>query len=110
MKRSSSDPLDAWLDERTRSGPPRSGSGLPEAALRGAASGMLGGAVMMMAMKAGARALLPEGEDREPPPKALVETLAEKAGIDLEDRQATMAGMGVHMGYSALWGALYGVV
>lgn len=65
---------------------------------------------MMMAMKAGARALLPEGEDREPPPKKLVETLAQSSGVELSDVQATAAGMGVHMGYSALWGALFGVV
>jgi hypothetical protein len=110
MKRSSRDPVDAWLDERTRSGPFPRGSGLPEAALRGAAAGVLGGAVMMMTMKAGARALLPEGEDREPPPKKLVETLARSSGVELSDVQATAAGMGVHLGYSALWGAVYGAV
>jgi hypothetical protein len=39
-----------------------------------------------------------------------VETLAQSSGVELSDVQATAAGMGVHMGYSALWGALFGVV
>lgn len=81
-----------------------------EAALKGAIAGMIGGVAMMMAMKVEKKALLPEGKTMDPPPKKAVETLAEEADVDLEDRQAMMAGMGVHMGYSAMWGALYGVV
>ncbi len=83
---------------------------LGEAALKGALAGMVGGGAMMMAMKLGQQALLPEGEQMEPPPKKLVETVAERQGVGLSDTQAMAAGMGVHMGYSALWGALYGVV
>lgn len=98
--------------------PPRTASGhrterraaVGETALKGALAGMIGGAAMMMAMKMEQKALLPEGQTMEPPPKKLVETLAEKADIELEDKQALMAGMGVHMVHSALWGALYGVV
>ncbi len=81
-----------------------------EAALKGALAGMIGGAVMMMAMKAEQKLLLPKGQQMEPPPKKLVETLAEKQGIELSDTQAMAAGMGVHMGSSALWGAVFGVV
>ena len=85
-------------------------TGLGEAALKGAVAGVLGGAAMMMAMKLGQQALLPEGEQMEPPPKKLVETLAERQGVELSDNQAMAAGMGVHMGHSALWGAIYGAV
>lgn len=81
-----------------------------EAALKGALAGMIGGAAMMMAMKAEQKLLLPKGQQMEPPPKKLVETLAEKQGMELSDTQAMAAGMGVHMGYSALWGAVFGVV
>lgn len=81
-----------------------------EAALKGALAGMIGGAAMMMAMKAEEKLLLPKGQQVEPPPKKLVETLAEKQGMELSDTQAMAAGMGVHMGYSALWGAVFGVV
>lgn len=84
--------------------------GVGEAALKGAVAGMVGGAAMMMAMKVEQKALLPEGRTMEPPPKKLVETLAGKADVGLEDGQARMAGMGVHMGYSAMWGALFGIV
>ena len=85
-------------------------AGVSETALKGALAGMIGGAAMMMTMKMEQKALLPEGQTMEPPPKKLVETLAEKADVELEDRQAQMAGMGVHMVHSAMWGALYGVV
>jgi hypothetical protein len=104
---------DEWDDLRPRRSSvrrTRRRPGTGEAALKGALAGLIGGAAMMMAMKIEQKVLLPEGQSMEPPPKALVETLAEKAGIDLEDRQATIAGMGVHMGYSAMWGALFGVV
>lgn len=101
--------LEDWDDRGGRARPRRQGS-LSGAALEGAVAGLLGGAVMMLAMKGGAKALLPEGETMEPPPKKLVETLAEEQGIQISDTQAMAAGIGVHMGYSALWGALYGVV
>ena len=81
-----------------------------EAALKGALAGLIGGAVMMMAMKAEQKVLLPEGQQMEPPPKKLVETLAENQGIKLSNTQSMAAGMSVHMGYSAVWGAVFGVV
>ncbi|HEV2148937.1 MAG TPA: DUF1440 domain-containing protein [Longimicrobiaceae bacterium] len=95
-----------------RASAPRTGrrAGIGEAAAKGALAGMIGGAAMMMAMKVEQKAFLPEGQTMEPPPRKLVETLAEKADVELDDQQAKMAGMGVHMGNSALWGALFGVV
>lgn len=83
---------------------------LADAAVRGALAGAIGGAAMMVAMKMEQKALLPEGERMEPPPKQLVETVAERQGVGLSDKQVMAAGMGVHMGYSALWGAIYGAV
>lgn len=88
----------------------RTRMGTGEAALKGAVAGMIGGAAMMMAMKMEQKALLPEHARTDPPPKKAVETVAEEHGIGLSDRQAMAAGMGVHMGYSAFWGALYGAV
>ena len=102
-----------WDDlppQTTPSHRPRRHSGIGETALKGALAGIIGGAAMMMAMKMEQKALLPEGQTMEPPPKKLVETLAEKADVELEDNEAKMAGMGVHMGFSAMWGAMYGVV
>jgi hypothetical protein len=81
-----------------------------DAAVRGALAGAIGGAVMMMAMKMEQKALLPKGERMEPPLKKLVETVADNQGAGLSDRQAMAAGMGVHLGYGALWGAVYGAV
>jgi hypothetical protein len=85
-------------------------TGVGQVAMKGALAGMIGGAAMMVAMKMEQKALLPEGQTMEPPPKKLVETLAEKADVEIEDKQAKAAGMGVHMSHSAMWGALYGIV
>lgn len=85
-------------------------AGVGESALKGAVAGMIGGAAMMMAMKIEQKALLSEEERTDPPPKRLVETLAARQGTSLTNTQAKAAGMGVHMGYSALWGAIFGVV
>jgi len=97
------------IDKRS-GGSARHQSELGEAAVKGALAGMIGGVAMMMAMKMEQKALLPEGQTTDPPPKKLVEALAERVDVELEDRQAMLAGMSVHMGYSALWGALYGIV
>lgn len=99
-----------WEDLPSLGAPGPQGPGLGDAAVKGALAGLIGGAAMMMAMKMEQKAVLPEGQTMEPPPKKLMETLAEKAGVGLDDKQAMAAGMGVHMGYSAMWGALYGVV
>jgi uncharacterized membrane protein YagU involved in acid resistance len=118
MKRREQGRADDPHDHRSDRSRPARGRGrrtepdldVAEAMLKGALAGLTGGAAMMMAMKAQNRALLPEEERLAPPPKQLVETVAERQGVSLSDRQATAAGMGVHMGYSALWGAVYGVV
>ena len=101
--------VDDWDDWSERPFPQAQDS-RARAALEGALAGLIGGAAMMAAMKGGAKVLLPEGETMEPPPKKLVETLAQNRGAQISDAQATAAGMGVHMGHSALWGAIYGVV
>lgn len=46
----------------------------------------------------------------DPPPKKLMEAVAQKHAVEISQPQAMAAGMGVHMGYSALWGAIYGIV
>lgn len=61
-------------------------------------------------MKVEQKMLLEPNERTDPPPKKLVEKLAVRRGTALSERQAMAAGMGVHMGYSAFWGALFGVV
>jgi uncharacterized membrane protein YagU involved in acid resistance len=81
-----------------------------DSALLGAAAGLLGGVAMMVAMKMEQQALLAEEERMDPPPKKLAEVIARRQGVALSDTQAMAAGMAVHMGYSALWGAIYGVV
>jgi hypothetical protein len=70
-------------------------AGVGEAAVKGALAGIIGGVAMMMAMKMEQKALLPEGQTMEPPPKKLVETLAGKADVDLDHKHAKMAGMSV---------------
>lgn len=84
--------------------------GIAESAVKGAAAGLIGGMAMMMAMKMEQKALLPEQERMDPPPKRLAETVAEMQGVQISETHAMAAGMSVHMGYSALWGAIYGVV
>lgn len=88
----------------------RRSSGVPKSALKGAAAGLVGGMAMMMAMKLEQRALLPEEQRTDPPPKRLVEALAREQAVPVTATQARAVGRGVHMGYSALWGALFGVV
>lgn len=82
---------------------------LGSAALKGALAGMAGAMVMKAVMEMEQRALLPEGQRMEPPPKKLVAEVAESRGVELTPGQEQAAAMGVHLGYSALWGALHGV-
>lgn len=79
------------------------------AALKGAIAGVLGGMAMKATMEMEQRALLPEGQRMEPPPKKIVQQLEERQGAELSPEQEQMAAMGVHMGYSAAWGAIHGV-
>lgn len=98
----------AWDDLRT--GRRRRRTGIADSAVKGAIAGLVGGMAMMMAMKREQRALLPEEERTDPPPKKLVKAVAQKQAVEIGETQAMTAGMGMHMGYSALWGAVYGVV
>lgn len=81
-----------------------------EAALKGALAGLVGALAITAVTKAETKALLPEGEDPKPPPQKFVETVAEEQGVELSEAQSKAAGTAVHLGHSALWGALYGVV
>ena len=81
-------------------------TGIAASALKGAIAGMAGGAAMKMEQSA----LLSEEERMDPPPKKLIATVAQKHAVEISQTQAMAAGMGVHMGYSALWGAIYGIV
>lgn len=80
------------------------------AALTGAVAGIVGSAVMAVAFKAGDKLLLPEGTDHQMPPVALVDTEAEKHGVNLTDTEATTVGLGAHLGYGALLGTVFGVL
>lgn len=82
---------------------------LAGAALKGAVAGMLGGMAMKAVMEMEQKALLPEGKRMTPPPKKVVRQVAETQDLEMTDREEQLAAMGVHMGYSALWGALHGV-
>jgi hypothetical protein len=84
--------------------------GIAEAAAKGALAGVAGGMVMMMAIKMEQQALLPEGAQAESPPKKVVETMAERAGVELPEPQATAVAMGAHLEYGAMWRALYGIL
>lgn len=84
-------------------------AGLAEAAVKGALAGMVGGMAMKMVMEMEQRALLPEGQRQTPPPKKVVQKVEEAQGVELSPAQEQMAAMGVHMGYSAFWGAVHGV-
>lgn len=84
-------------------------AGLAAAAVKGALAGMAGGMAMKMMMEMEERALLPEGQRKTPPPKKVVQKVEKAQGMELSPEQEQMAAMGVHMGYSALWGAVHGV-
>lgn len=84
-------------------------SELAGAALKGAIAGMLGGMAMKAVMEMEQQALLPEGQRMTPPPRKLVQQMEERAGAELTSSQEQVAAVGVHMGYSAAWGAIHGV-
>jgi hypothetical protein len=79
------------------------------AALKGAVAGMLGGMAMKAVMEMEQKALLPEGQRMTPPPKKIVQKVEKQQELELSPQQEQMAAMGVHMGYSAAWGAIHGV-
>jgi uncharacterized membrane protein YagU involved in acid resistance len=81
-----------------------------EAMLKGAFAGLIGGIAMAMATKMEQAVLLPEGTESALPPTKLVETEAEAHDIHLSGTQATAAGMGAHLMYSALLGTAFGLL
>jgi hypothetical protein len=84
-------------------------SELVSAALKGAVAGMLGGVAMKAVMEMEQTALLPEGQRMTPPPKKIVQKVEKQQEIELSRQQEQMAAMGVHLGYSAAWGAVHGM-
>ena len=84
---------------------------LADAALKGALAGLAGGAAVFTTTKLEKQLLLSDAEQRrsEPTPKRVVDTLAEREGTQISDKQAMAGGMAAHFAYSAFWGALYGV-
>lgn len=84
-------------------------NGLADAAVKGALAGMVGGMVMRAVLEAEQRALLPEEQRMEPPPKKIVQKVEEAQGMELSPGQERAAAVGVHMGYSAGWGAVHGM-
>lgn len=83
---------------------------LGQAALRGAVAGALGAVAMTAATQLESKALLPKGEKEKPIPEQVVEAVAAGGGLDLSDTQTKAAAAGAHLGYAALWGAVYGAV
>jgi hypothetical protein len=84
-------------------------SELAGAVLKGAIAGMLGGMAMKAVMEMEQRALLPEGQRTTPPPEKAVQKVEKQQGAELSPQQEQMAAIGVHMGYSAAWGAVHGM-
>jgi hypothetical protein len=84
-------------------------SELAGAALKGAVAGVFGGMAMKAVMEMEQRALLPDGQRMTPPPKEVVQKIEKKADVQLPAQQEQIAAVGVHMGYSAAWGAAHGI-
>ena len=81
-----------------------------EAALRGAAAGLIGGAVIMAARRLDERRLLTGGAAADIDWERKISRTARTRGIRLSKRQRAVAGVGAHLAYSALLGAVLGVV
>ena len=79
-----------------------------EALLDGAVAGLIGGAAMMLLRPLAERTFLREGDEAESEWEHFVRTKAEDAGRHPSDGTVRAAGAGAHLGYAALWGALYG--
>ncbi len=84
--------------------------GVATAALTGALAGLAGAAAVTTANGIEQKLFLPVEEPLEIEPILVVETEARKAGHPISKPAAWAAGMGAHLAYSALWGAIYGVV
>jgi hypothetical protein len=81
-----------------------------EAALKGALAGVAGGAAMTLVRPLQARGLLPASERSGPEWEKIVRSEARRRRIHLTKLQSALLGGAVHLSYSALIGATYGVV
>src|SRR5918911_4525964 len=84
--------------------------GLGEAALHGAVAGLIGGAVVMAARRLDERRVLSGGGAADIDWGQRISRAARQRGVRLSARQRAAAGVGAHLAYSALLGALLGVV
>jgi hypothetical protein len=80
-----------------------------EAAMRGAASGLIGGAALLVASELEKRGLITPRESRGPRWDHRIRGVARKGGMRLSRRGVTAAEVGGYLAYSALLGALFGV-
>lgn len=87
-----------------------SGDGIGSTLLRGAVAGVLGGIAMKAVLEMAERSLLPPGRQPVSPPGEVVRRMETARDLDLSSRQTQLAEAGVHIGYSALWGAAQGLV
>lgn len=81
------------------------------AAFKGAAAGLAATVPMTIVME-GLHQVVPGEPDTPLPPREVMEGLAEKAGIahDMDEQAMETATLGVHAGYGALCGAVFGLI
>lgn len=80
-----------------------------EAARAGALSGLIGGVAMLAARRLQEEGLLRRGETAEMGWDQLLEAESRRHHLRLTKRELWLAGVGVHIAYSMLVGAMYGV-
>lgn len=83
---------------------------LSSAALKGVLAGLAGALAVTTANVIEQKLFLPRWEPLEIEPMEVVKTEARKKGVELSNPEIIAAGFGAHTLYSALWGAIYGVV
>jgi hypothetical protein len=84
-------------------------SSVLEAALRGAASGLVGGAALLVAAKLEEQGILAHRGARGPRWNQRLRGVTRKSGVRLSERAVTVAEIGGYLAYSALLGALFGI-
>ena len=80
-----------------------------EAALRGALAGALGGAAMLAAEALASRRLISREGSAPDEWGRVAAAVGRRAGARVRGRSKTAASIGLHLAYSALVGAVYGV-
>lgn len=83
--------------------------GLSQAALRGAAAGLIGGAAVLLLSTLVRRGVLATEDTTDDEWARLIRAAARKAGVTLSARQLRVARMTAQLTYSAMVGAAYGV-